>query len=172
METGKINDAVENLLNMDMVLLKNNVNSAYINKYVDADYLVMSLKQLLHVIKSFTDTIKGPYNIILVVKTKNQKFFIESALKKLKILKRMKVVSALREIKDHAGPKIIILSDGTHFDLVRGFVRNMCLNDTFLFFSLNNPKNPLKDMGTYKIRCEVDSMNKILFLLVLLFRIV
>lgn len=170
MQTSKIQNTVTKLLQLDFMLLKQNDVSNYSNKFIEADYLIVSLKQFSHVISSLF-TAKQNSKILLVVGDITEKFFVEHCLAKLELAKYVSVFTHLRDIKPDTdnNPKALVLLNRASFTTFKALSRKMsCLKTLMVFnISLKTPGGN-GDGGIYSVYNQVNSMNKTLFMLLLM----
>ena len=170
MRQNNINLVIENLIKSDILLLRNNIDTLYLNKIINADHLITSLKQFTLILRRYFK--KGNKRIVLVVKNKDEKFFIDNCLSRLKLNSVVRSVIKLKDLPITVSNKklVILLDDTISSSDLENFVKiNIAKKNYFLF---NATANLTQDKyGIYTIFAQMNSLKKILFLLLLIKRV-
>lgn len=161
----KIKDTIDTLFKIDLILLKNHINSGYVRRYINEELLIVSFKQLLVVLRSLSKRTES-FKVYFVIKDKAQKSFFEKIVNKLNNQNILEITDNLREINTKNKPSIIMLFDIEIFKDAETLINHSLPTKNCLVFSVN-PSGFGINEGIYSITVQPDNLNKMLFFILL-----
>jgi hypothetical protein len=167
MRNNNINLLIDNLIKSDVLLLKNDLNTKYLDQIVNVDHLITSLKQFVFIIKRFFK--KENRNIVFLVKNKNQKLFIDHCLTKLNLNLAVKSITNISDLSSKDKSILLVLLDNNNELNLEQFIKTNLNKKNYFLFNINSILNK-DNHGIYSIFAQMNNIKKILFLLVLIRR--
>lgn len=167
MRKTKLNLIIDNILKLDLLLLKNHSNTKYINKIINMDYFITSLKQFVIVLKRYFKP--HTHRIVILTRNKGQKLFIDQCIEEYELTYAIECVTHLMDASDETKVNMIIIVDNAIQSNFERFVKSSVEDRHYFMFnvSADYKKNIY---GTYPILSEMDNIKKILFLLTIIKR--
>lgn len=120
----------------ELVLLKNNLNNEYSDRYLNAEYVFINLRSFVALLRRFLAE-NSRSDVLIIVKNKEQKAQVEELInlhgyKNLGI----KIIMHVRRLKQNSIPKLAIILDKKLLPSIKSTVTQFMANQSYIFFCL------------------------------------
>lgn len=171
---NKIHKIRHDLLKLNILLIKNNTQNLYLNKYLDAEYLIMSLKYFSFIMTQYTcEHVLS--KIYVLVDDKQQEQAVEPVLEDFGFDKHVRLIHNIKQIRRDASPKILVILNRKSIPGVKATAEEllksccyfiMCIDETSKIKSYSAPA----ERGYYSLKMDPNTLHKTIFLICLLLK--
>jgi hypothetical protein len=154
------------LLQSHLVLLRNKKKIGYTNKIVKFEYLIRSLKQLMHIFNSFLNYVRCQ-TVFIMVGNKSQKDFINTIILKLNLSKRVIVSCNFQRLHNNRRHKIVLFLDGSIIHNQCSTIHALLRRYNYLVFQMD--AFPRKNYyGAYHLIADDTNIKTVIFFLLII----
>lgn len=168
----KLHEIKHDLLKLNILLIKNNTQNVYLNKYLDAEYLIMSLKYFAFIMTQYSceHTLSKIY---VLVEDKQQEQAIEPVLEDFGFEKHVRLIHNLKQIRRDASPKILVILNRKSLPGIKATAEELLKSCCYFIMCIDEsselkPYSGPTERGYYSLKMDPNTLHKTIFLICLL----
>lgn len=173
---NKIHKIKHDLLKLNILLIKNNTHNVFLNKYLDAECLIISLKYFASILTQHT--CQHPLSkIYVLINDRHQFNAIDPVLEDFGFEDQVRLIENIKQIRRDASPKILVILNRNELPGVKATATELlsaccyfivCIDETSKIKTYSG--SGAAERGYYSLKMNPNTLHKTIFLICLLLK--